>query len=147
MDLSHGPDKMESSVALQMVEAMVLLKFRFCSASYSSLSKAALCVSMLFSSCVVRNRDEVSQAHCTSAVVCCQAGRCLRKMRYSQPRAPLVPRLGSFLQERREDRPSPPTTQERGSGVGGSCKGGSGSRSVPLTPGLWLSFSEILGQL
>lgn len=82
---------------------------------------------MLFSSCVVHNRDEVSQAHYTSAVVCCQAGWCLRKMRYSQPRAPLVPGLGSYLQEGREDRPSPPTKQE------GGCKGGPGSRSVGPT--------------
>lgn len=56
MDLSHGLDKIESSVALQIIEPLVLLRFHF------ALPR------MLFSSCAVHYRVEGSQIHHTSHI-------------------------------------------------------------------------------
>lgn len=147
MDSSRGLDKMESSVARQITEPLVLLKFRLALPHTALYSKAALCVSVLFLSCAVRNRVEVSQIHYTSAVVCCKADCCLRKRRYSQAQGTPCSKPGGGqlpLEEERTAAPlllpcrrknDPPGRELCGPGL------------VPPTPGLWLSFSEILGQL
>lgn len=58
-------------------------------------------------------RVEVSQRHHPSAVVCCEVGWCLGKMRYSWARAPLVPSL-EMGRSNGEDGPHPPAMQQEG---------------------------------
>lgn len=127
MDSSRELDKIESSVAHQITEPLVLLKFCLALPHTVLHSKAALCVSMLFSSCAVRNRVEVSQIHYTSAVVCCRADWCLRKMRYSQTQGTPCSKPGGGQLPLEEEKTAPLLLPCRRKNallrLGGSCVG------------------------
>lgn len=80
----------------------------------------------------------VSQMHYTSAVVCCQAGWCLRRMRYSQTQGTPCSELGDaqLLLEEEKGQPLSCYQKEHSLGLGRSCKGlGAGGSHQHLASG------------